>query len=237
MLFPFSVVGWQDAVIAFGRGAEKIRETKKLPKATIVRSGIVLLSIGILAVIQAGFIPFFSDTVRLDRDQEKYKAYLAENLDYNTVLIKEGDYCISSAEDGSYLSGQPSKKDGTEVTKNVSLTFEGESYKEITLVNAIPIGTAVTVNEVPTGMGYELVSKSPSEAVTIQPKPRASQADTADSSAETPAVATVTFTNSHVGPGGGSGVLNHFTYIGNNDFAWSQYSDSSEAYPVTAGNG
>ena len=129
------------------------------------------------------------------------------------------------------------KKDGTEVTKNVSLTFEGESYKEITLENAIPIGTLVTVNELPTGMGYELVSKSPSEAVTIQPKPRASQADTADSSAETPAVATVTFTNNHVGPGGGNGVLNHFTYIGNNDFAWSQYSDSSEAYPVTAGNG
>ncbi len=115
MLFPFSVVGWQEAVIAFGREAVKIRETKKLPKTTIVMSGIVLLSIGVLAVIQAGFIPFFSDTVRLDRDHEKYKAYLAENLDYNTVLIKEGDYCISSAEDGSYLSGQPSKQDGTEL--------------------------------------------------------------------------------------------------------------------------
>lgn len=115
MLFPLSVIGWREAVSACGREAVKFRETKKLSEAAILGSGIALLSIGMLAVIQSGIIPFFSDTVRLDRDAEKYKTYLAENLDYNTVLIKEGDYCISSAEDGSYLSGQPSEHDGTEI--------------------------------------------------------------------------------------------------------------------------
>lgn len=118
------------------------------------------------------------------------------------------------------------KRDGTTFKKYVSISFEGESRKEYVLEKAIPIGTSVTVNEVYTGLGYTMTSKSPSEPVEIV-------VPSADGSAQ---IATVEFTNDHGGPGGGHGVVNRFTAIGNNAFAWSHGSDSAAVDQETAGS-
>ena len=118
------------------------------------------------------------------------------------------------------------KRDGTTFKKYVSISFEGESRKEYVLEKAIPIGTSVTVNEVYTGLGYTMTSKTPSEPVEIV-------VPSADGSVQ---IATVEFTNDHGGPGGGHGVVNRFTAIGNNAFAWSHGSDSAAVDQETAGS-
>ena len=118
------------------------------------------------------------------------------------------------------------KRDGTTFNKYISISFEGESRKEYVLEKAIPIGTSVTVNEVYTGLGYTLTAKSPSEPVEIV-------VPSADGSVQ---IATVEFTNDHGGPGGGHGVVNRFTAIGNNAFAWSHGSDSAAVDQETSGS-
>ena len=127
------------------------------------------------------------------------------------------------------------RKDGTPAEKVVSIEFKGEDHRELLVPKTFPIGTTVTVEEIYTGRGYTALT-GPQTAV-IQATASAPKDGTAEPSAETPAVATVTFTNTHDGPGGGHGILNHFTYIGSGNFALSPYTDSTEVYPTAGGNG
>ena len=113
-------------------------------------------------------------------------------------------------------------KSNNDVTKVVTMTFKGDTRKEYTLVNTVPIGTAVTVTEVHSGIGYTAVTGP--QTVTIQ----APAAATADS--ETAAVRNVVeFTNDHTGPGGGHGILNRFTAGSNSSFDGVGFNDSEAA--------
>ena len=112
-------------------------------------------------------------------------------------------------------------KSNNDVTKVVTMSFQGETRKEYTLVNTVPIGTAVTVTEVHSGIGYTAVTGP--QTVTIQATPPAAE------SGEPAAVPNVVeFSNDHSGPGGGHGILNRFTPDGSN-FTGVQYDDSDEA--------
>ena len=114
-------------------------------------------------------------------------------------------------------------KSNNDVTKVVTLGFQGETRKEYTLVNTVPIGTEVTVTEVHSGIGYTAVTGP--QTVTIQ-APAAATAD-----GETAAVRNVVeFTNDHTGPGGGHGILNRFTADGSNSsFDGVGFNDSEAA--------
>ena len=114
-------------------------------------------------------------------------------------------------------------KSNNDVTKVVTMTFKGDTRKEYTLVNTVPIGTEVTVTEVHSGIGYTAVTGP--QTVTIQ-APAAATAD-----GETAAVRNVVeFTNDHTGPGGGHGILNRFTAGSDgSSFSGVQYDDSDEA--------
>jgi hypothetical protein len=112
-------------------------------------------------------------------------------------------------------------KSNNDVTKVVTITFKGDTRKEYTLVNTVPIGTAVTVTEVHSGIGYTAVTGP--QTVTIQ-----APAATADG--ETAAVRNVVeFTNDHTGPGGGHGILNRFTAGSNSSFDGVGFNDSEAA--------
>ncbi|MBQ6609437.1 MAG: hypothetical protein IJH70_03275 [Oscillospiraceae bacterium] len=112
-------------------------------------------------------------------------------------------------------------KSNNDVVKVVTMSFQGETRKEYTLVNTVPIGTAVTVTEVHSGIGYTAVTGP--QTVTIQATPPAAE------SGEPAAVPNVVeFSNDHSGPGGGHGILNRFTPDGSN-FTGVQYDDSDEA--------
>ena len=113
-------------------------------------------------------------------------------------------------------------KSNNDVTKVVTMTFKGDTRKEYTLVNTVPIGTAVTVTEVHSGIGYTAVTGP--QTVTIQ-APAAATAD-----GETAAVRNVVeFTNDHTGPGGGHGILNRFTAGSNSSFDGVGFNDSEAA--------
>ncbi len=112
-------------------------------------------------------------------------------------------------------------KSNNDVTKVVTMSFQGETRKEYTLVNTVPIGTEVTVTEVHSGIGYTAVTGP--QTVTIQATPPAAE------SGEPAAVRNVVeFSNDHSGPGGGHGILNRFTPDGSN-FTGVQYDDSDVA--------
>ena len=112
-------------------------------------------------------------------------------------------------------------KSNNDVVKVVTMSFQGETRKEYTLVNTVPIGTAVTVTEVHSGIGYTAVTGP--QTVTIQATPPAAE------SGEPAAVPNVVeFSNDHSGPGGGHGILNRFTPDGSS-FTGVQYDDSDEA--------
>ena len=112
-------------------------------------------------------------------------------------------------------------KSNNDVVKVVTMSFQGETRKEYTLVNTVPIGTEVTVTEVHSGIGYTAVTGP--QTVTIQATPPAAE------SGEPAAVPNVVeFSNDHSGPGGGHGILNRFTPDGSN-FTGVQYDDSDEA--------
>jgi len=112
-------------------------------------------------------------------------------------------------------------KSNNDVTKVVTMTFKGDTRKEYTLVNTVPIGTEVTVTEVHSGIGYTAVTGP--QTVTIQATPPAAE------SGEPAAVPNVVeFSNDHSGPGGGHGILNRFTPDGSN-FTGVQYDDSDAA--------
>ena len=117
-------------------------------------------------------------------------------------------------------------KSNNDVTKVVTMTFKGDTRKEYTLVNTVPIGTAVTVTEVHSGIGYtaEISSRTATIVATPTPTEGAASVDSADSAG----IAEVVFTNDHSGPGGGHGILNRFTPDGSN-FTGVQYDDSDEA--------
>ena len=117
-------------------------------------------------------------------------------------------------------------KSNNDVTKVVTMTFKGDTRKEYTLVNTVPIGTEVTVTEVHSGIGYtaEISSRTATIVATPTPTEGAASADSADSAG----IAEVVFTNDHTGPGGGHGILNRFTPDGSN-FTGVQYDDSDEA--------
>ena len=113
-------------------------------------------------------------------------------------------------------------KSNNDVTKVVTMTFKGDTRKEYTLVNTVPIGTEVTVTEVHSGIGYTAVTGP--QTVTIQ-APAAATAD-----GETAAVRNVVeFTNDHTGPGGGHGILNRFTAGSNSSFDGVGFNDSEAA--------
>ena len=113
-------------------------------------------------------------------------------------------------------------KSNNDVTKVVTMTFKGDTRKEYTLVNTVPIGTEVTVTEVHSGIGYTAVTGP--QTVTIQ-APAAATAD-----GETAAVRNVVeFTNDHTGPGGGHGILNRFTAGSNSSFDGVGFNDSAAA--------
>lgn len=113
-------------------------------------------------------------------------------------------------------------KSNNDVTKVVTLSFQGETRKEYTLVNTVPIGTAVTVTEVHSGIGYTAVTGP--QTVTIQATP-------APAGSEPAAVRNVVeFSNDHTGPGGGHGILNRFTAGSDgSSFTGVQYDDSDKA--------
>ena len=117
-------------------------------------------------------------------------------------------------------------KSNNDVTKVVTMTFKGDTRKEYTLVNTVPIGTEVTVTEVHSGIGYtaEISSRTATIVATPTPTEGAASVDSADSAG----IAEVVFTNDHTGPGGGHGILNRFTPDGSN-FTGVQYDDSDEA--------
>lgn len=117
-------------------------------------------------------------------------------------------------------------KSNNDVTKVVTMTFKGDTRKEYTLVNTVPIGTKVTVTEVHSGIGYtaEISSRTATIVATPTPTEGAASVDSADSAG----IAEVVFTNDHTGPGGGHGILNRFTPDGSN-FTGVQYDDSDEA--------
>ena len=122
--------------------------------------------------------------------------------------------------------------DNTPMRKVVSITFEdGQTYKEYVLADTVPVGTEVTVTEVHSGVGYTAVTGP--QTVTILATPPAS--GDAASSANT-GIAEVRFDNSHDKPGGGHGILNHFTAGETGDFKWNQFSDSPAAVKPTAAN-
>ena len=113
-------------------------------------------------------------------------------------------------------------KSNNDVTKVVTMTFKGDTRKEYTLVNTVPIGTEVTVTEVHSGIGYTAVTGP--QTVTIQ-APAAATAG-----GETAAVRNVVeFTNDHTGPGGGHGILNRFTAGSNSSFDGVGFNDSEAA--------
>ena len=113
-------------------------------------------------------------------------------------------------------------KSNNDVTKVVTMTFKGDTRKEYTLVNTVPIGTEVTVTEVHSGIGYTAVTGP--QTVTIQ-APAAATAD-----GEPAAVRNVVeFTNDHTGPGGGHGILNRFTAGSNSSFDGVGFNDSEAA--------
>ena len=121
-------------------------------------------------------------------------------------------------------------ENGKNFKKYVSMTFEGGSlHEEYLLRDTVPVGTEVWVTEVHTGIAYSVTSENP-QKVTIQAKPpvaegAAAAADDGSSAAQ------VKFTNTHSGPGGGYGLLNHFTATGS-DFKWVKYKDSNDAVPA-----
>ncbi len=112
-------------------------------------------------------------------------------------------------------------KSNNDVTKVVTLSFQGETRKEYTLVNTVPIGTEVTVTEVHSGIGYTAVT-GPQTVIIQAPA-------VAPAGSEPAAVPNVVeFSNDHTGPGGGHGILNRFTADGSS-FSGVQYDDSDEA--------
>ncbi len=111
-------------------------------------------------------------------------------------------------------------KSNNDVTKVVTMTFKGDTRKEYTLVNTVPIGTKVTVTEVHSGIGYTAVTGPQTVTIKATPTPAGSEP------AAVPNV--VEFSNDHSGPGGGHGILNRFTPDGSN-FTGVQYDDSDEA--------
>lgn len=111
-------------------------------------------------------------------------------------------------------------KSNNDVTKVVTMTFKGDTRKEYTLVNTVPIGTKVTVTEVHSGIGYTAVTGPQTVTIEATPTPAGSEP------AAVPNV--VEFSNDHSGPGGGHGILNRFTPDGSN-FTGVQYDDSDEA--------
>ena len=111
-------------------------------------------------------------------------------------------------------------KSNNDVTKVVTMTFKGDTRKEYTLVNTVPIGTKVTVTEVHSGIGYTAVTGPQTVTIEATPAPAGSEP------AAVPNV--VEFSNDHTGPGGGHGILNRFTADGSN-FSGVQYDDSDEA--------
>lgn len=111
-------------------------------------------------------------------------------------------------------------KSNNDVTKVVTMTFKGDTRKEYTLVNTVPIGTEVTVTEVHSGIGYTAVTGPQTVTIKATPTPAGSEP------AAVPNV--VEFSNDHSGPGGGHGILNRFTPDGSN-FTGVQYDDSDEA--------
>ena len=94
-------------------------------------------------------------------------------------------------------------KSNNDVTKVVTITFKGDTRKEYTLVNTVPIGTEVTVTEVHSGIGYTAVTGPQTITIEATPAPAGSEP------AAVPNV--VEFSNDHTGPGGGHGILNRFT--------------------------
>ena len=86
--------------------------------------------------------------------------------------------------------------------------------------NTVPIGTAVTVTEVHSGIGYTAVTGPQTVTIEATPAPAGSEP------AAVPNV--VEFSNDHTGPGGGHGILNRFTADGSS-FSGVQYDDSDEA--------
>ena len=111
-------------------------------------------------------------------------------------------------------------KSNNDVVKVVTMSFQGETRKEYTLVNTVPIGTAVTVTEVHSGIGYTAVTGPQTVTIEATPAPAGSEP------AAVPNV--VEFSNDHTGPGGGHGILNRFTADGSS-FSGVQYDDSDEA--------
>lgn len=111
-------------------------------------------------------------------------------------------------------------KSNNDVTKVVTMTFKGDTRKEYTLVNTVPIGTKVTVTEVHSGIGYTAVTGPQTVTIEATPTPAGSEP------AAVPNV--VEFSNDHSGPGGGHGILNRFTPDGST-FTGVQYDDSDEA--------
>ena len=111
-------------------------------------------------------------------------------------------------------------KSNNDVTKVVTMTFKGDTRKEYTLVNTVPIGTEVTVTEVHSGIGYTAVTGPQTVTIEATPAPAGSEP------AAVPNV--VEFSNDHTGPGGGHGILNRFTADGSS-FSGVQYDDSDEA--------
>ena len=111
-------------------------------------------------------------------------------------------------------------KSNNDVTKVVTMTFKGDTRKEYTLVNNVPIGTEVTVTEVHSGIGYTAVTGPQTVTIEATPAPAGSEP------AAVPNV--VEFSNDHTGPGGGHGILNRFTADGSS-FSGVQYDDSDEA--------
>ena len=102
------------------------------------------------------------------------------------------------------------------------MTFKGDTRKEYTLVNTVPIGTEVTVTEVHSGIGYTAVTGPQTVTIEATPAPAGSEP------AAVPNV--VEFSNDHTGPGGGHGILNRVTAGSDgSSFTGVQYDDSNEA--------
>ncbi|MDD3615646.1 MAG: DUF5979 domain-containing protein [Lachnospiraceae bacterium] len=107
----------------------------------------------------------------------------------------------------------PEYGDTPAVTKYVELTFDAIGTKH-SLIEDIPAGLTVTVTEVYTGAGYQLVA-----GATDRYQPEI----VADSTA------TVTFVNEHDGTiTGGYGVVNHFVQNdAGTDYDWTQLVDNA----------
>ncbi|NCB92769.1 MAG: hypothetical protein EOM40_09460 [Clostridia bacterium] len=98
------------------------------------------------------------------------------------------------------------------ITKFIQLSFDGTGNKQA-MISDIPAGSAIRVEEVYTGAGYELTS-DPEQTTEIA----------ADD------VAGVEFTNAHDGHiTGGYGVVNNFVLDENNMYTWNQLNDNSAA--------